>query len=113
MHRPDKKMRVQGIRAGWRRGVRWLQWSGKSTTPREASPRWVGAPGSTEEESGRLVRSGDSEPVTKIGVEEAASLPVESEVSGADKMQGRRGPFVPTQLEDGHDSKDGITRAGK
>jgi hypothetical protein len=32
--------------------VGWLWWSGKSTTPREASPRWVGAPGPAEEEGG-------------------------------------------------------------
>jgi hypothetical protein len=55
-------------------GVRWLWWSGKSTKPREASLRWVGAPGPVEEESERLVRFGDGEPVAKTGVEVVASF---------------------------------------
>jgi hypothetical protein len=54
-----------------------------------------GCSGPAEEERGRLVRSGNGEPVAEIGVEAVASLPVNSEASGADKMQGRRGPFVP------------------
>jgi hypothetical protein len=91
-------------------GVGWLRWSGKSTTPREASLRWVGAPGPTEEERGRLVRSGDGEPIVETGAEAATSLLVDSEASGADKMQGRRGPFVPARPKDGRDNKDGSTR---
>jgi hypothetical protein len=78
--------------------------------PQEASPRWVGAPGPAEEETRRLVRSGDGEPVAKTGAKAAASLPVDSEASDANKMQGR-GPFVPRWLEDRHESKDGSTRA--
>jgi hypothetical protein len=35
--------------------------------PREASPRWVGAPGPAEEERGRLVRSDDGEPIVETG----------------------------------------------
>jgi hypothetical protein len=54
--------------------------------PQEASPRWVGAPGPTEEERGRLVRSCDDEPVAETGAEAVASLPADSEASGADKM---------------------------
>jgi hypothetical protein len=92
-------------------GVGWLRWSGKSTMPREASLRWVGASGPAEEERGRLVRSGNGEPVAETGAEAAASLPVDSEASSADKMQGRSSPFVPTRPEDGWDSKDGIMRA--
>jgi hypothetical protein len=41
---------------------------------------------------GRLVRSGDGEPVTKIGAEVAASLLADSEASGTDKMH-REGSF--------------------
>jgi hypothetical protein len=77
-------------------GVGWLQWLGKSTTPQEASLRWVGASGPAEEERGRLVRSGNGELVAETGAEAAASLPADSEASGADKMQGRRSPFAPT-----------------
>jgi hypothetical protein len=65
---------------------------GKSTMPRKAAPRWVGALGPAEEERGRLVRSGDGEPVAETGVEAAASLPADDEASGVDKMQGE-GPF--------------------
>jgi hypothetical protein len=61
---------------------------GKSTTPQKATPRWVGAPGPAEEEMGRLVRSGDGEPVAEIGAEAAASLPADGEASGMDKMHG-------------------------
>jgi hypothetical protein len=86
--------------------VRWLRWSGKSTTSREASPRWVGALGPAEEERGRLVRSGDGEPVMEKGAEVAASLPADSEASGTDNMQGRRGPFLPARPEDGWDIMD-------
>jgi hypothetical protein len=91
-------------------GVGWLQWSGKSTTPREASSRCVGVPGPVEEERGRLVKSVNSEPVSETGAEAVASLPTDSEASGAGKTQGRRGPFVPVLPEDRHDSKDGGTR---
>jgi hypothetical protein len=42
---------------------------GKSTTPRKAALRWVGAPRPTEEERGRLVRSGNGEPVVETGVD--------------------------------------------
>jgi hypothetical protein len=56
------------------RGGGWLRWTGKSTTPWEASLRCVGAPGPTEEERGKLVRSGDSEPVAETGAEAVASL---------------------------------------
>jgi hypothetical protein len=77
-------------------GVGWLRWLGKSTTPREASPRWVGASGPVEEERGRLVGSGNGESIAETGAEAVASLPADSEASGADKMQGRRGLFVPT-----------------
>jgi hypothetical protein len=31
-------------------GAGWLRWSRKLATPREASPRWVGAPGPTHED---------------------------------------------------------------
>jgi hypothetical protein len=65
---------------------------GKSTTPRKAAPRWVGALGPTEEERGRLVRFGDGESVAEIGVEAVASLPADGEASGTDKMHGE-GPF--------------------
>jgi hypothetical protein len=60
--------------------------------PWEASLRWVGALGPTEEERGRLVRSADGEPVTETGAEAMASIPVYGEASGADKMYGE-GPF--------------------
>jgi hypothetical protein len=65
---------------------------GKSTMPRKATPRWVGAPGPVEEERGRLVRSGNGEPVVEIGAEAAASLPADGEASGVNKMHGE-GPF--------------------
>jgi hypothetical protein len=52
----------------------------------------VGALGPTEEERGRLVRSGDDESVTETGAEAAASLPTDSEASGKDKMHGE-GPI--------------------
>jgi hypothetical protein len=71
----------------------------------------VGAPGPVEEARGRLVRSGDGVLVAETRAEAAASLPVDSGDSGADKMQGRRGPFVPARPEDGQDSKDGSTLA--
>jgi hypothetical protein len=69
-------------------GVGWLWWSGNSATPRGASPKWVGAPGLVEEERGRLVRSGNGEPVVEIGAEAVAPLPVDGEARGADKMHG-------------------------
>jgi hypothetical protein len=65
---------------------------GKSTTPRKAALRWVGALGPTEEERGRLVRSGDGGTVMETRAEEAASLPVEHEASGVNKMHGE-GPY--------------------
>jgi hypothetical protein len=65
---------------------------GKSTTPRKAALRWVGALRHAKEERGRLVRSGDGELVAKTGAEAAASLLVNGEASGADKMHGE-GPF--------------------
>jgi hypothetical protein len=65
---------------------------GMSTMPRKAALRWVGAPGPAEEEMGRLVRSGDGEPVAEIGAKVAASLPADGEASGMDKMHGE-GPF--------------------
>jgi hypothetical protein len=65
---------------------------GKSTTPQKAFLRWVGAPGPAEEERGRLVRSDDGEPITEIGAAATASLPVDSEANGTDKMHGE-GPF--------------------
>jgi hypothetical protein len=65
---------------------------GKLTTPQKATPWWVGAPGPTEEEWGRLVRSVDGEPVTKIGAEAATSLPTDGKASGVDKIH-REGPF--------------------
>jgi hypothetical protein len=79
--------------------------------PQEASPWWVGAPGLAEGERGRLVRSSDGEPVAKMGVAAVASKPADSEASGTDKMQGRRGPFVTARPEDRWDSKDGSTHA--
>jgi hypothetical protein len=36
-------------------------------------------------------------------------LAMDSKARGADKMQGRRGPFVPAWPEDGRGSKDGST----
>jgi hypothetical protein len=42
---------------------------GKSTTPRKAALRWVGAPRPTEEERGRLVRSDNGETVAETGVD--------------------------------------------
>jgi hypothetical protein len=65
---------------------------GKLTTPWKDALRWVGAPGPVEEEGGRLVRFGNSEPIAEIGVEAAASLPADGEASGMDKMHGE-GPF--------------------
>jgi hypothetical protein len=65
---------------------------GKSTTPRKASPRWVGALGPAKEERGRLVRSGDGEAAAKTGAEAAASLPANSEARDVDTMHGG-GPF--------------------
>jgi hypothetical protein len=53
-------------------GAGRLRWLGKSATPRGASPKWVGAPRPIEKERGRLVRSGDGEPVPKIVVKVAA-----------------------------------------
>jgi hypothetical protein len=52
----------------------------------------VGAPGPTEEERGRLVRSGDGEATVETGAEAAASSPADSEARGADTMHGG-GPF--------------------
>jgi hypothetical protein len=109
-HAPARQENVGG-KALEQDDVVWLRWSGKSTTRWEASPRWVGAQRPMEEERGRLVRSGDSEPVAETGVEAVASLPTDSRASGMDKMQGRRGPFVLAQPEDGRDSKDGSTCA--
>jgi hypothetical protein len=40
---------------------------GKSTTPQKAALRRVAALGPSEEERGRLVRSGDGEPVAETG----------------------------------------------
>jgi hypothetical protein len=54
--------------------------------PQKAAPRWVGAPGPTEEERERLVRSGNGEPVVETGAEAAASLLTDDEASGMDKM---------------------------
>jgi hypothetical protein len=41
--------------------------------PQKAAPRWVGDSGPTEEERGRMVRSGDGESVAETGVEATAS----------------------------------------
>jgi hypothetical protein len=60
--------------------------------PRKAAPRWVGASGPTEEERGRMVRSGDGESVAETGVEATASLRANGEASGVDKMH-REDPF--------------------
>jgi hypothetical protein len=65
---------------------------GKSTTPRKAALRWVGARGPAKEERGRLVRSGDGELVVEIGAEAVSSLPAGGEASGTDKMHWE-GPF--------------------
>jgi hypothetical protein len=65
---------------------------GKSTTPQKAALMWVGALRPAEEERGRLVRSFDSEPVAVTGAKAVASLPVDGEASGADKMHGK-GPL--------------------
>jgi hypothetical protein len=51
-----------------------------------------GAPGPAEEERGRLVRSGDGEPVVETGAEAVTSLPADIEASGMDKMHVE-GPF--------------------
>jgi hypothetical protein len=61
---------------------------GKSTMPQKAAPRWVGAPVPVEEERGRLVRSGNGEPVIETGAEATTSLPADGEASGANKMHG-------------------------
>jgi hypothetical protein len=50
---------------------------GKSTTPQEASLRWVGALGPAREEMGKPVRSGDGEPVMETRAGAAASLPMD------------------------------------
>jgi hypothetical protein len=65
-----------------------LWWSEKLAMPRGASPKWVGAPGPTEEERERLVRSGGSEPIAKTGPEAVAPLPTDGEYRGVDKMHG-------------------------
>jgi hypothetical protein len=57
------------VRSG---GAGRLLWSGKPAMPRGASPKGVGAPGPTEEERGRLVRSGNGEPIAETGAEVAA-----------------------------------------
>jgi hypothetical protein len=90
-------------------GAERLRWSGKSATPREASPRWVGAPGLAEELRGRPVRFGDSELIAEIEAETTASVPEDSEAGGTNKTQGGGGPFVPTWLENGRDITDGST----
>jgi hypothetical protein len=69
-------------------GVGRLRWSGKSATPRRASSKWVGALGPAEEERGRLVRSGDGEPVAETGAEAAASLPVDGEAKARTRCTG-------------------------
>jgi hypothetical protein len=92
-------------------GARWLLWSRKLATPREASPRWVGAPGPTEEERGRPVRSADGELVTKIEVEMAVSVPADNEAGGVNKTHGGGGPFLPMRLEDRRDIMDGSMHA--
>jgi hypothetical protein len=84
--------------------AQWLLWSWKSATPREASPRWVGAPGPTEEERGRLVRYGNGELVIKMEVEMAVSVPADNEAGGVNKTHGGGGPFLPMRLEDRRDS---------
>jgi hypothetical protein len=81
---------------------------GKSTTPQKSSPRWVGAPGPAEEETGRLVRSDDGEPITETGVEAVGSLPADSGASGVDKMHGG-GPFYSC-VGGGVDEMDGLAQ---
>jgi hypothetical protein len=86
-HGPGKKMRAAGhwsrTATWWRistvRGgsVGWLRWTGKSTTPWDASPRWVGALGPGGEERGRPVRFGDGESIVETGAEALASLPMD------------------------------------
>jgi hypothetical protein len=56
--------------------------------PQKATLTWVGAPEPAEEERGRLVRSGDGEPVVETGAEAEASLPADGVDNGADKMHG-------------------------
>jgi hypothetical protein len=69
-------VRKAGDEGGWVLKARKVGSGGwwKLVTPRKAAPRWVGALGHAEEERGRLVRSGDSEPVMEIGAEAAASF---------------------------------------
>jgi hypothetical protein len=54
-------------------GAGWLRWSGESATPREASPRWVGAPGPAHEDGRRVRRLGtDGAAETEVRCDRAA-----------------------------------------
>jgi hypothetical protein len=70
-------------------GAGWIWWLGKPATLREASPRWVGGPGPTQED-GTWVRwlSTDRAAGTEVrrgrgGFQEGASF------GDVDKMNGR------------------------
>jgi hypothetical protein len=70
-------------------GAGWLQWSGKSATPREGSPKWVGAPGPAHED-GRCVRRLGTDKAAETEVrQDQGSLPEGGSVGGANKMNGR------------------------
>jgi hypothetical protein len=66
-----------------------LRWLGKSTTPQEASSRWVGAPGSAHDD-GRRVRWLGTNGVAGTDLTSGrGGLLERGSGGGADKMNGR------------------------
>jgi hypothetical protein len=67
-------------------GAGRLRWSGKSATPREASSRWVGAPGPAHKDGRRLDIDGAAETEAR---HDRGSLAEGGSGGGADKMNRR------------------------
>jgi hypothetical protein len=63
-----------------------LWWSRKPTTPRGASPKWVGAPGAAHEDERRVRWLGTDE---AAGTEARRGLPKGDSGGGAGKMNGK------------------------
>jgi hypothetical protein len=70
----------------------WLWWSGEVDHTSESCFEVGGCSRTCQGRKGRLVRSGDGEPVVEIGAEAVSSLPTGGEAIGTDKMHWE-GPF--------------------
>jgi hypothetical protein len=72
--------------------ARWLRWSGEVDHAPKSCSEVGGCSGTYRGRKGTLVRSGDGGTIMETRAEAAASLPVDHEASGVDKMHGE-GPY--------------------